>query len=138
MTTMTDTDLDLTHRIGLRLRAARHARRLSLSTLSVLTGGRYSKSRISNYEQGLRRLSVEGAQSLAKVLGNVSAAHLLCLDDETNTTLSNAEMQLIDAYRRADAASRRCVLVCARAAQMDLESGYNGDGGMADHSDSRP
>jgi DNA-binding transcriptional regulator YiaG len=56
-----------------RLRAARKAMGLSLSQLADLTGGSYSKSRISNYEQGIRRMPPAAAQALAKALGNVSA-----------------------------------------------------------------
>ena len=48
-------DGDLAHSISARLRAARQARGVSLSQLSALTDGALSKSRISNYEQGLRR-----------------------------------------------------------------------------------
>ena len=40
------------------------------------TDGAYSKSRISNYEQGLRRLSVEAAQVVGAALGNVMGAYL--------------------------------------------------------------
>ncbi|GEM_PF-933960 len=116
---MTDSELDLTRRIGLRLRAARHARRLSLAELATLTGDLYSKSRISNYEQGLRRLSVEGARSLAKALGNVSATHLLCLEENGDFALSADEVQLLDAFRRVDADWQRRVLACARAVQPE-------------------
>jgi transcriptional regulator with XRE-family HTH domain len=60
-----------------------------------------SKSRISNYEQGIRRLSVEAAKVLAEALGNVSPAYLLCVDD--GETKSPDEMQLLQRYRAADA-----------------------------------
>lgn len=79
---MNDADRALKKAIGERLRAARHARGLSLSALAALTDGLYSKSRISNYEQGLRRLNNEGAEVLAAALGNVTAAQLLGLDEE--------------------------------------------------------
>jgi transcriptional regulator with XRE-family HTH domain len=82
---MKDADRALTKAIGERLRAARHARGLSLSALAALTDGLYSKSRISNYEQGLRRLNSEGAEVLAAALGNVTAAQLLGLDEEDAT-----------------------------------------------------
>jgi len=83
---MTEAEAELSHRIGLRLRAARQARRFSLAELAARTNGHYSKSRISNYEQGLRRISVEGAECLAKALGNVNAAYLLCVNDDEATT----------------------------------------------------
>ena len=46
----------LTREIGERLRYARHSKGLSLGQLSALTGGALSKSRISNYELGIRRI----------------------------------------------------------------------------------
>lgn len=116
---MTESELELTREIGRRLRAARHARGLSLAELAALTGGLYSKSRISNYEQGLRRPSVEGAQALAEALGNVSAVHLLCLEGTEPTAMSPEEMRLLDAFRRADADWQRRVLDCAQAVQLD-------------------
>ena len=48
-------EMDLSTKIGLRLRAARNAQKLPLSALAARTGGALSRSRISNYEQGLRR-----------------------------------------------------------------------------------
>ncbi len=98
-------------RIGERLRAARHARGISLQALSDLTGGALSKSRISNYEQGIRRLSVEAAKGLAESLGNASAAYLLCVDDgETKTP---EEMQLLRRYRAADADGQAAIMALA-------------------------
>lgn len=83
---MTKPEHTLNHAMGARLRAARQERSLSLSQLAEETGGEYSKSRISNYEQGLRRMSVEAALALAKALGNVTAAYLLCVDDDASAT----------------------------------------------------
>jgi transcriptional regulator with XRE-family HTH domain len=57
---------------GLRLRAERHRMQLSLSVLSARTDNALSKSRISNYEQGIRRLGLEEAVILARALGDVS------------------------------------------------------------------
>jgi transcriptional regulator with XRE-family HTH domain len=72
----------LSRQIGDRLRAARSGRSLSLAGLARLTGGRLTKSRISNYEQGIRRMPIESARILAAALGKVSAAHLLCVEDD--------------------------------------------------------
>ena len=102
----------LNRAIGKRLRAAREARDLSLSALSELTGGSYSKSRISNYELGLRRLPIEGAESLAEALGTVSAAHLLCLDDDC--AADPAETELLHTYRALDPTQRQEVLAGAK------------------------
>jgi transcriptional regulator with XRE-family HTH domain len=73
---MTPEEIALTSRIGKRLRAARTAQKLSLSQLSTKTGGILTKSRISNYEQGLRRMGLKQAQMLSDAPGTVSAAFL--------------------------------------------------------------
>ena len=65
-----------TEQIGARIRKARHDAGLSLSGVSERTGGLLSKSRISNYEQGLRRIGLEEAEMIAGVIG-VSAGYLL-------------------------------------------------------------
>ncbi|WP_295390044.1 helix-turn-helix transcriptional regulator [uncultured Thiodictyon sp.] len=98
-----DPAADLTQRIGNRLRQARHDQKLSLSELAERTGC-YSKSRISNYEQGLRRMGLEESMALAAALGTVSATWLLCLDD--NAPLDPAEAELIARYRAADEAGQ--------------------------------
>ena len=94
---------DLTQRIGNRLREARHDQQLSLSELAERTGC-YSKSRISNYEQGLRRMGLEESMVLAAALGTVSPTWLLCLDD--NPALDHDEAALIARYRATDDDSR--------------------------------
>ena len=65
-----------TKQIGARIRKARHDAGLSLSGVSERTGGLLSKSRLSNYEQGLRRIGLEEAELIAGVIG-VSAGYLL-------------------------------------------------------------
>ena len=59
-----------------------------------------SKSRISNYEQGLQRLGIEEAQALARALGTVSAVYLLCLDDEAFLVVE--ELKLLRCFRGTD------------------------------------
>lgn len=98
-TPKTDPSTDLTHRIGSRLREARHDLGLSLSELAERTGC-YSKSRISNYEQGLRRMGLEESVILAAALGTVSPTWLLCLDD--TPPLATPEAELIARFRAAD------------------------------------
>ncbi|MTW22611.1 helix-turn-helix domain-containing protein [Allochromatium palmeri] len=73
---------ELTNQIGERLRAERKAQDLSMSELSERTGGQLSKSRISNYEQGIRRMGLEESRILSEALGTVSPMYLLCLEDE--------------------------------------------------------
>lgn len=95
----TDSSADLTQRIGNRLREARHEQKLSLSELAERTGC-YSKSRISNYEQGLRRMGLEESMVLAAALGTVTPNWLLCLDDTPPPPVE--EVELIARYRAAD------------------------------------
>jgi transcriptional regulator with XRE-family HTH domain len=103
----------LTTKICHRLRAARKDRELSLQGLSDQTGGRLSKSRISNYEQGLRRLGIEEARTLAEALGTVSAIDLLCLDDDG--FLTTQEQELLRCFRRTDERGRETILGAARS-----------------------
>jgi transcriptional regulator with XRE-family HTH domain len=102
--------MDLTKKIGQRLRAARQAQGLSLSDLSGRTGS-LSKSRISNYEQGIRRMGLEEAHELSLALGSVSATYLLCLDDKD--PLSQEERYLLDRYRDTDPRGRATILKVA-------------------------
>ena len=112
-------EMDLTKKIGQRLRAARHAQGLSLSELSTRTGS-LSKSRISNYEQGIRRMGLEEAQELALALGSVTPTYLLCLDD--TDPLSEPERALVERFRRADERGRETILRIADA-QADYKPG---------------
>jgi transcriptional regulator with XRE-family HTH domain len=100
----------MNHAMGARLRAARQDRGLSLSGLAEETGGHYSKSRISNYEQGLRRMSVEAALALAEALGNVSAAHLLCVEEDATAARNPDEIRLLTAFRAKDQEALRQTL----------------------------
>jgi transcriptional regulator with XRE-family HTH domain len=108
--------MDLTREIGQRLRSARQAQGLSLSELSNLTGV-LSKSRISNYEQGIRRMGIEEAQQLASALVSVTPTYLLGL--ENTDPLSNAERVLVERFRQADSRGRETILKVAEA-----QSGY--------------
>ena len=85
----------------------------SIAEPSARTGGRLSKSRISNYEQGIRRLGLEKAQILAKAHGTVSAVNLLCLDDEE--FLTNQERNLPRRFRRTDEKGRERILAMAES-----------------------
>jgi len=123
--------MDLTKRIGQRLRLARQQQKLSLADLSARTQS-LSKSRISNYEQGIRRMGLEEAHELSVALGTVTPTYLLCLDDrgplseqETVTPtyllclddrgpLSEQELELVDHFRRTDERGRETLLQLAR------------------------
>ncbi len=108
-----DDENALTREIGERLRYARHSKELSLGQLSELTGGALSKSRISNYELGIRRMSIEAARLLAEALGTCTPAFLLCIDDPMNLTAD--EIDLIQTYRQTDAKGRALVRKKAKA-----------------------
>ena len=98
----------LSRRIGSRLRAERQRRGWSLNDLSLRTTGLLSKSRISNYEQGIRRMGLEAAHQLASALETVSPAWLLLLDEEH--PLSDDELRLIQSFRAMDADGQRELL----------------------------
>lgn len=104
--------MDLTKRIGQRLRSARHEQKLSLADLSARTQS-LSKSRISNYEQGIRRMGLEEAHELSVALGTVTPTYLLCLDDRG--PFSERELELIDHFRRTDDRGRETLLNLARS-----------------------
>jgi transcriptional regulator with XRE-family HTH domain len=91
----------------MRLREARQAQGWSLAELAARTNS-LSKSRISNYEQGIRRMGLEEAQELSAALGTVSATYLLCLDDRG--PLSESERELLDIYRQADSRGQETIL----------------------------
>jgi transcriptional regulator with XRE-family HTH domain len=102
--------MTLNKQIGQRLRAARLAHKYSLSELASRTRT-LSKSRISNYEQGIRRMGIEEAQELSEALDGITPAYLLCLDD--TSPLSEDEWQLIQRYRKTDERGRDVILQVA-------------------------
>jgi len=112
-------ETDLTKLIGQRLRSARQAQGLSLSDLSGRTGT-LSKSRISNYEQGIRRMGLEEAQELARALGSVTPTYLLCLED--TDPLTKEERTLVERYRQADVRGQETILRVAET-QSDYRAG---------------
>jgi transcriptional regulator with XRE-family HTH domain len=109
---MTSERNPLSVEIGDRLRAQRHGLGLSLSQLSARTEPPLSKSRISNYEQGLRRLGLEEADTLSRALGTVTAAQLLGL--EKWEPLTARELELLERFRATDDRGRAMVLALAR------------------------
>jgi transcriptional regulator with XRE-family HTH domain len=106
----------LTRRIGSRLRAERQRRGWSLSDLSARTADQLSKSRISNYEQGIRRMGLEAAHQIADALETVSPAWLLLLDEYN--PLSDDELRLIQGFRAMDKAGQRQLLDMARGSEQ--------------------
>ena len=104
---------ELSVAIGLRLRAERHRRKLSLARLAARTGDTLGKSRISNYEQGTRRLGLEEAVILARALGGVSPVYLLCLEDVDPLTCS--EHNLLACFRASDERGQAMIVSIAEA-----------------------
>ena len=99
--------------IGLRLRDERHRQKISLSQLAALTDDILSKSRISNYEQGIRRMGIEEAVILGRALGGVSPAYLLCLED--SDPLPRDELNLLALYRASDQRGRSMIASVAES-----------------------
>ena len=118
--------MTLNKKIGQRLRAARTEQKLSLSELAARTRT-LSKSRISNYEQGIRRMGIEEAQELAEALEGVTPSYLLCLDD--TSPLTSDELKLVERYRGTDGRGKDTILRIA-------ESQVNYRDQRADNSDS--
>ncbi len=108
---------ELNNAIGQRLREARQAQGLSLAQLAERTGNTLSKSRISNYEQGIRRMGIEQAQILAQSLGTVSPVYMLCLEDSA-PELSVEEQRLLGIFRATDPTGRLRVLEAAEQARQ--------------------
>jgi transcriptional regulator with XRE-family HTH domain len=84
--------------IAERLRALRKAKKWSLRTLEIATGGRLSKSRLSNYEQGLKLLGPDVAEILAATYG-VPSSYILCLEGDEMVLFDRAEQDLIRNWR---------------------------------------
>lgn len=104
--------MTLNKKIGQRLRGVRIAQKLSLSDLAARTKT-LSKSRISNYEQGIRRMGLEEAQELAEALEGCTPSYLLCLDD--TAPLTSAELMLIERYRGTDERGKDTILQIAES-----------------------
>lgn len=117
--------MTLNKKIGQRLRAARTSQKLSLAELAARTKT-LSKSRISNYEQGIRRMGLEEALELAEAL-DLTATYLLCLDD--TSPLTPHEWTLIERYRQTDERGREMIMRVA-----DVQGSY-GEPEPADETD---
>jgi transcriptional regulator with XRE-family HTH domain len=118
--------MTLNKKIGQRLRVVRTAQKLSLSELAARTKT-LSKSRISNYEQGIRRMGLEEAQELAEALEGVTPSYLLCLDD--TAPLTTEELKLVERYRGTDERGKDTILRIAESQgnYSGLLSGGDGD-----------
>lgn len=104
--------LTLKEKIGRRLRAAREKAGLTLEEVAAKTKG-LTVSRISNYEQGTRQPGPDEAIALARALGTISAASILCVDDQS--TLKDDERALLEYYRAADDRGKSTISKIAEA-----------------------
>src|SRR5947209_17711149 len=62
-------DQPFSRQVGLRLRAVRRQRRLSLDDVERTSGGRWSASAVGAYERGFRNLSLPRLRELAAFYG---------------------------------------------------------------------
>lgn len=106
--------MDIRTQIGRRIKSARGER--TLNEIAKLTKN-LTVSRISNYEQGLRAPGPEEAKELATALGNITAAEILCVDDES--VLSADEKKLLFNYRAADSRGKKIIIGIS-----ELQPGY--------------
>ena len=79
-------ELSRSEQIGQRLASTRIRHGWSIEELALHTNGIISKSRISNFEAGLRRPDIEIAEILATAFGDVSAAWLLTLENSPDSS----------------------------------------------------
>ena len=110
--------------VGVRLRAVRRQRRLSLDEVERLSGGRWSASAIGAYERGFRNLSLPRLQELAGFY-NVPMSVLLGEIDIRESTIDRPERIVLDlvALERVEDA----ILVSRYAQTIVLERGdWNG------------
>ena len=110
--------------VGIRLRAVRRQRRLSLDEVERLSGGRWSASAIGAYERGFRNLSLPRLQELAEFY-NVPMSVLLGEVDIREAPGDRPERIVLDlvALENVDEA----VLVSRYAQTIVLERGdWNG------------
>jgi transcriptional regulator with XRE-family HTH domain len=84
--------------IAERVRALRKSKGWSLRELEIATKGRLSKSRLSNYEQGLKLLGPDVAEILAEVFG-VPSSYILSLEGDEMVLFDKAEQDLIRSWR---------------------------------------
>ena len=68
-TTNEQVDQPFSRQVGLRLRAVRRQRRLSLDDVERTSGGRWSASAVGAYERGFRNLSLPRLRELAAFYG---------------------------------------------------------------------
>lgn len=99
---------------GRRIKAAREALGMTLQDVCGKVPG-LTVSRLSNWEQGLRMISVEQAKRLGPVF-KVSPEYILTLQDETGLE----ESKLLELFRNADARGKRELFRYAESQQAEI------------------
>src|SRR5437588_1934073 len=87
--------LPFSREVGVRLRAVRRQRRLSLDDVERASGGRWSASAIGAYERGFRNLSLPRLRELAQFY-DVPMTVLLGEPEETDQPIVGAAKLVID------------------------------------------
>ncbi|BAQ84188.1 putative transcriptional regulator [uncultured Mediterranean phage uvMED] len=106
-----------------RLQKARINAGYSLTGLSKAVDGKLIPSRISNYEQGIRAMSVEVGLLLSEALG-ISATYLLGLDhkpDDAFDSLSDDQKQLFRLLNKVQQQSQDDLLQVTRMIKAYLK-----------------
>jgi len=103
---------------GERIAAARSKNGYRLKDVCQLVPG-LTTTRLSNWEQGIRMISVDEAKRLAPVLG-VSAAYLLTIDDSPG---ESADVKaLVELYKKSDDRGRATIIRVAEQESHFTES----------------
>jgi transcriptional regulator with XRE-family HTH domain len=119
-----DTALPFSREVGVRLRAVRRQRRLSLDDVERSSGGRWSASAIGAYERGFRNLSLPRLRELAEffdvpmsmLLGEIDLRDGVSAGAEDRMTAGKVVLDLV-ALEQIEAASP--VLRYARSIVLD-------------------
>ena len=114
---------DIRMKTAKRLQAARMNAGYSLTGLSKALDGKLIASRISNYEQGIRAMSVEVGLLLSGALG-ISATYLLGLDDKPDDafdSLSDDQKQLFKLLNKVQQQSEDGLLQVTRMIKAYLK-----------------
>lgn len=99
---------------GRRIKSARDGLGMKLQEVCVKVPG-LTVSWLSNWEQGLRMISVEQAKRLGPVL-NISQEYILTLQEEPGLD----ELKLLELFRSADARGKRELFRYAESQQAEI------------------
>ena len=111
--------------VGVRLRAVRRQRRLSLDEVERMSGGRWSASAIGAYERGFRNLSLPRLQELATFYNIPMSVLLGEVDIRESSSADRPERIVLDLVALENV--EEAVLVARYAQTIVLERGdWNG------------